>query len=280
MTEKVVILARGLGTRMRRQPEDVHLDGASERVADRGLKALIPMAGRPFLDYVVDPMLRAGLRRVCLVIAPGCGPLQHYARSLSERSGAEVCWAVQEEPLGTADAVLAARSFAGPDPFVVANSDNLYPRRALERLVAGRPDCCRVVGFDREALVTRGNIARDRVGTLSVLEADEEGNLLRIVEKPADPERHARRGRVWVGMNLYRFTPAIFDACESIEPDPERGELELTTAVQALLDAGRVPFELICSSDGVLDLTGRRDVVSARRALRGHRPDFPPPEKD
>ena len=58
--------------------------------------------------------------------------------------------------------------------------------------------------------------------------------LAAIVEKPERPEDYIRDGRLWVSMNLYRFTPHIFDACRRIKPDPVRGELELTAAVAIL----------------------------------------------
>ena len=54
-----------------------------------------------------------------------------------------------------------------------------------------------------------------------------DGELKEIVEKPPEPERYVRDGRLWVNMNLFRFTPEIFGSCRSIQPDPDRGELEL-----------------------------------------------------
>ena len=275
MVDKAVILARGLGTRMQKERDGVELDERSDRIARQGLKTLIPVGGRPFLDYIVDSLLEAGLHQVCLVIAPDCRPLQDYADRVSRASDAEMSWTVQKEALGTADAVLAAESFAGSDPFVLCNSDNLYPREALRTLSAAEKGCC-VAAFDSDSLVTQGNIARERVRDMAVVVADEDGNLLEIVEKPPEPEKYARDSQVWVNMNLYRFPPEIFDACRNIEPDPERGELELTSAVQLLRDRGAVPFRVVFSGDGVLDMTSRKDVDSGRRALEDRKPGFPP----
>jgi len=274
MVEKAVILARGLGTRMQKERDGIELDDESDRIARQGLKTLIPVGSRPFLDYIVDSLLQVGLREVCLVIAPDCQPLQDYAERVSKASHAEVSCTVQEEALGTADAVLAAESFARTDPFVLCNSDNLYPREALRTLAADEQAGCCVAAFDGETLVSEGNIAADRVRDMAVVVADDDGNLTNIVEKPPEPEKYARGGHVWVNMNLYRFTPHIFDACRSIDFDPERGELELTTAVQLLCDRQIVPFRVAFSRDGVLDMTSRKDVDAVREALEDRQPGF------
>ncbi len=196
-TERAVILAGGLGKRMRR-PSHTMLSGEAERLARRGLKALIPVGGRPFLDYLVGRMLAAGLHRLCLVVAPDGELLMDYARRTGELSGAELTWAVQAEPLGTADAVLAAEEFVGSEPFILANCDNLYPQDALRRLARTSDNSCCVVAFDREGLVRKGNFAAERVKTFATLLVTPDGQLEDIVEKPAEPERYVQDGRLWV----------------------------------------------------------------------------------
>lgn len=275
MVKKAVVLARGLGTRMQKEREGVELDDESDRIARQGLKTLIPVRGRPFLDFIIASLLTAGLRDICLVVAPDCETLKDYAEQVSSASDATVTWAVQEEALGTADAVLAAESFAGDDSFVLCNSDNLYPREALSMLAKATERGCCVAAFNRDSLVTQGNIARDRVRDMAVVVADDNGNLVKIIEKPPEPEEYARDGQVWVNMNLYRFSPDIFDACRTIDFDPRRGELELTSAVQLLCERGNVPFRVAFSDEGVLDMTSREDVPAVREALQDRQPGFP-----
>jgi hypothetical protein len=89
--------------------------------------------------------------------------------------------------------------------------------------------------------------------------------------KPAEPEKYAQNGRLWVSMNLYRFTPDIFGSCRRIRPDLRRGELELTSAVGDLVASGKTPFRVLFCKGGVLDLTSRADVAGAERALKGRR---------
>lgn len=274
MTGKAVILARGLGRRMQGAGGGVELGAERDRIAARGLKALMTLHGRPMLDYVVDGLLSAGVRRICLVVAPDADLMRENARRIAAATGRPVECAVQAEPRGTADAVLAAEDFAGDEPFIMCNGDNLYPRRAVAELVSRRDGDCWVAAFDRDELERYGNIAAGRIRELAVVTATPDGRLSGIVEKPPDPERYARDGKVWVNMNLYRFTPAVFGACRAIEPDPDRGELELTAAVARLIESGEGRFRVLPCRGGVLDLTSRADVLSAERALAGRRLSF------
>ena len=268
MSGRAVVLARGLGKRMRREGPAA-LDADKEAAASRGLKALMPLRGRPFIDYAADSLLRAGLRSICLVIAPDADALRDQARRISAATGAEVTWAVQQEPRGTADAVLAAEAFVAGEPFVLANGDDLYPQEALGEMAGKQGPDCWLAAFERDEMVRQGNVGPERVRDFAVVAAGPDGRLLNVVEKPTDPERYAQDGRVWVSMNLYRFTADVFDACRRVRPHPERGELELTAAVADLLERGRPRFRVAFCRGGVLDLTSRGDVLSAECALAG-----------
>ncbi|MCD6415955.1 MAG: nucleotidyltransferase family protein [Planctomycetes bacterium] len=269
MIRKAVVLARGLGTRMRRSEGGRELEPDKLLWAERGLKALIPIWGRPFLDYIVASLSQAGVRRVCLVVAPDADQMRDYARRVSRTAPCEVECAVQQSPRGTADAVLAAERFADAESFILTNSDNLFPVSALSALArrGGEGQCVGV--FPRRRLVREGNISEERVREFAVVSISGEGELLGIVEKPSDPDSFARRGEVFVSMNLYGFSPAIFDACRRVAPDPERGELELTSAVTDLIESGGASFDVVLCEGPVLDLTRRADVAAAERALQG-----------
>jgi len=271
VAEKAVILARGLGRRMQRERSGVELGPERERLAAQGLKALMPLAGRPFLDYVADSLLRAGLWSLCYVVAPEADMLREHARRVQEATGARIECAVQAEPRGTADAVLSAEGFVGNDAFILCNADNLYPDEALTALARLEDGSCWLAAFDRDEMVRHGNIARERVKDFAAVAATAQGDLAAIVEKPAEPEKYAQNGRLWVSMNLYRFTPDIFGSCRRIRPDLRRGELELTSAVGDLVASGKTPFRVLFCKGGVLDLTSRADVAGAERALKGRR---------
>jgi glucose-1-phosphate thymidylyltransferase len=261
---KAVILARGLGTRMRRAAEEAALDEAQARAADTGVKGMIPI-GRPFLDYVVSGLADAGFQDVCLVIGPEHQAIRdHYGREAA-LSRVRVMFAVQEKPLGTANAVAAAEAFAGADEFLVINSDNYYPVSVFEqvRRLAGPG----LAGFERAALSREGNIDDARVSRYAVLQVAASGALEDIIEKP-DPEAWARTGAgALISMNCWRFGPRIFDAIRQTGLSP-RGEYELADAVRAAMRLGE-RFQVVPVSAGVLDLSQRGDIPSVARRLAG-----------
>jgi glucose-1-phosphate thymidylyltransferase len=218
--------------------------------------------GRPFLDHVVSALADAGFADVCLVIGPEHDVIRDYYDALP-KTRVNVAYAVQEEPLGTANAVLAAEDFAGDDRVLVINSDNYYPAAAL-RLLADVPGSA-LVGFTREGLLTRSNIAPEKIAAFALATADADGNLAELVEKP-DAATALRLGPdAVVSMNCWLCGPAIFDAARAI-PRSARGEYEITDAVRAAIAAGD-PYALVVSEDGVLDMSARDDIASVAAAL-------------
>jgi glucose-1-phosphate thymidylyltransferase len=264
-TAKAVILARGLGTRMRREEAGAALDPDQARMAERGLKAMIPIR-RPFLDYVLSSLADAGSRDICLVIGPEHDVVRDYYERRVGLERIRLAFAIQEEPRGTADAVAAAATFAGDDHFLMLNSDNYYPVEACRALrVLGQPG---LVGFDRNALVREGHIDAERVRAYALLQVSRDGILERIVEKP-DLATFASFGAAApVSLNLWRFGPRIFQACAGIGPS-SRGELELSTAVQFAIDRLGERFRVVPFRGSVLDLSRRADVASVAKHLEG-----------
>lgn len=257
--EKAVIMARGLGTRMRQADSAAALDESQSAAADSGVKAMIPIGvGRPFLDYVLSALADAGYTRACLVIGPEHGNVREYFSVQSPPERIRVEFAVQEKPLGTADAAAAARQFAGSDRFLLLNSDNYYPARALESLAA--LDGAGVALFDRDRMVADSNIPEDRIRKFSIAEINEDGCLRRIHEKPSDETIRALGAPLWINMNCWLFSPAIFEACGGIDLS-ERGELELTAAVQYAIDILGERFTALRFQDAVLDLSSRSDIA-------------------
>jgi glucose-1-phosphate thymidylyltransferase len=257
--EKAVIMARGLGTRMRKADDSAALDVKQNAAADSGVKAMIPIgAGRPFIDYVLSALADAGYACACLVIGPEHESVREYFSVQSPPKRISVEFAVQEKPLGTADAVAASRQFAGRDRFLLLNSDNYYPMRALTALAGF--DGAGVALFDRDRMVADSNIPEARIRKFSVAEIDHDDNLRRIHEKPSDEILRAMGVPLWVNMNCWVFSPAIFEACGRIGLS-ERGELELTAAVQYAIDILGERFTALKLQDAVLDLSSRSDIA-------------------
>lgn len=260
--DKAVILARGLGTRMRRTDDEVSLTEAERAAAERGVKALIPI-GRPFLDYVLSALADAGYRRVCLVVSPDHEAIRSYYEQ-ARPTRFSLAFAVQAEPKGTADAVAAAEAFADGEPFLVVNSDNYYPVEALRGL--RQQEGCAVALFEREAMLSGSNIAPERVRSFAVAQLSDDGFLVRIQEKPDEATLAAMPPPHWLSMNCWRFTPAIFEACRKIPPSP-RNEYELPDAVQYVIDVLGQPFRAVTLRAPVLDLTSRKDIATIKPFL-------------
>ena len=247
------------------------LTGGQVRAADAGSKAMMPIAfGRPFLDWVLSALADAGVRDICLVIAPEHNEIRNYYSRLT-LTRVRVNFAIQLEARGTADAILAAEEFSGNDETVVLNSDNYYPAEALRALISlGAPS---LVAFERDALLAHSNIDADRIARYALLDIDERAVLRRIIEKP-DVATMAAWAGPFVSMNLWSFPASFRAACRAIKPSA-RGELELPAAVQYAIDEMGLEFRTAPMKGpgaGVLDLTSRADVQSIVERLSPRRP--------
>lgn len=261
---KAVILARGLGKRMRSPDTTAQLAADQMRAADAGMKAMIPI-GRPFLDYVLSALADAGFRQVCLVVGPEHTAIREYYQSISARR-IEISLAIQEEALGTANALLTTERFAGHEEFLVLNSDNYYPVEVFRALRAlGEPG---LPAFEREALVRQSEIPRERVLRYALLQISAAGYLEKIAEKPDEMPETASDGEVFISMNCWRFSGGIFRACEQAARSA-RGEYELPEAVQLGLSSLGLRFKAIPFHTGVLDLSQRCDIAQVAGRLAG-----------
>ncbi len=266
-TTKAVIMARGLGSRMRKATT-AGLTAEQISAADAGVKGMIPI-GRPFLDFIISALADAGITDVCLVIGPEHSRMREYYEREVQLTRVRVHFAIQEKPLGTADAVVTAESFAAGEHVLVLNSDNYYPVHTLRALrVLGAAG---VAAFEREALLGLSNIDADRIAKFSVVRIDGNGMLEEIIEKPDDATIASLGKEVFVGMNSWSLPPQIYDACRSITPSV-RGELELQDAVNHARDTMGVQCRVLKFHDGVLDLSSRGDIASVAERLRTTEP--------
>jgi glucose-1-phosphate thymidylyltransferase len=268
---RAVVLARGLGTRMRQADAGIDLTREQRQAADAGLKPLIPINGHPFLAFVLGAIADAGIREVALVVAPDHDLVRQYLAQSPPRR-VDVSLIVQPEARGTADAVLAVRGWVADDPFLVMNADNIYPSAALRDLTAldepGFP------AFDAEDLVATSNIPPERVRAFALVEIDADGYMASIVEKPSDvpPEgaNYPTDPPPVISMNLWRFDARMFDACRDV-PRSSRGEFELPEAVGLAVARG-MRIKAVPARGPVLDLSRRADAADVSRRLAGITP--------
>jgi glucose-1-phosphate thymidylyltransferase len=177
-----------------------------------------------------------------------------------------VHFAVQEEPLGTADAVLAAEAFTAGEPFLVLNSDNYYPVEAFAALRPLHEPALPALGS--EALLRDSLIPPERIARYALLDIGPDGYLRRIVEKPDPATFEAMGSATCVSMNCWLLTSAVFRACRDV-PRSSRGELELPLAVQYAIDTLGLRFRAIPIDAPVLDLSSRADIAGVARWLEG-----------
>lgn len=267
---KAVIMARGLGTRMRKADEAASgLSNDQQQAASAGVKALIPTgSGRPFLDYVLTCLADAGFESVCLVIGPEHQQLREYYSITVRPKRLKIDFAIQPEALGTANAIAAAQTFAGEDDFLALNSDNYYPMEAL--LAAQAFDGMGLVGFDEDALLAGSNIPPERLRGFAAVQIDSSGCLLQIIEKPSEDVLAQLPRPLIISMNCWRFGPRIFEACRSIPVSP-RGEFEITDAVRYCMTSLNCRFKVATVHAPVLDLSYQTDIYPVTQMLASRR---------
>jgi len=233
---KGLILSGGKGTRLR-------------PITHTSAKQLVPVANKPVLFYGLEAMAQAGIRSVGIIIAPETGEEIRVAVGDGSQFGLEVEFIVQDEPLGLAHAVLTARDFLGASPFVMYLGDNLLQGGIVELVEAFRANA-------PDALILLTPVPDAENYGVAELDGD---RVVRLVEKPPKPATDLAL------VGVYMFTPAIHAAAEAIEPSA-RGELEITDAIQHLLDRGmRVEPHVV---RGWWKDTGRlADMLEANRLI-------------
>src|SRR5215467_7055100 len=206
---KALVLAGGAGTRLR-------------PITHTSAKQLLPVANKPVLFYGLEAIRDAAITDVGIVVGD-TGPAIHAAVGDGSGFDLKVTYIRQDAPRGLAHAVLIARDYLGDDPFVMYLGDNFIVggiAALVDEFTSARPDA--------QIMLTRVSDPRQ----FGVAELGGAGEVIALEEKPKQPKSDLAL------VGVYIFTPAVHEAVRHLKPS-WRGELEITEAIQWLLDNDR-----------------------------------------
>jgi glucose-1-phosphate thymidylyltransferase len=232
---KGLILSGGKGTRLR-------------PLTYTSAKQLVPVANKPVLFYGIEAIAAAGIREIGIVV----GDTQAEIRAAvgdGSRWGVRVEYIEQDAPRGLAHAVKISQPFIGDDAFVMYLGDNLL-NKGITHFVEK---------FDREKPAAQILLARVPDPQMFGVAQLQNGRVVRLVEKPKEPIGDLAL------VGVYMFGPQVFESVNRIKPS-FRNELEITDAIQDLIDRGLVVHPHIV--DGWWKDTGKlEDMLEANRLI-------------
>jgi glucose-1-phosphate thymidylyltransferase len=232
---KGLVLSGGAGTRLR-------------PITHTSAKQLVPVANKPVLFYGLEALRAAGVTDIGIVVGDTQAEIE-AAVGDGSALGIRVTYIRQQAPLGLAHAVLTAEEFLDGAPFVMYLGDNLL-RDGITELVD------RFRAGDSDAMILLQRVPDPESYGVAELE---DGRVVRLVEKPPEPKSDLAL------VGVYMFSPSIMESAKAISPSA-RGELEITDAIQHLIDRGLVvdPHEVT----GWWKDTGRlEDMLEANRLI-------------
>ena len=206
---KALVLAGGAGTRLR-------------PITHTSAKQLVPVANKPVLFYGLEAIRDAGVTDVGIIVGETQAEIE-AAVGDGAALGISVTYIRQEAPLGLAHCVLIAREFLGEDEFVMYLGDNFLIGGITALVEEFRAGSC-----DAQILLTKV----DNPSQFGVAELGSDGQVVSLVEKPTNPTSDLAL------VGVYMFRDGIHEAVRAIKPS-ERSELEITDALQWLIDSGR-----------------------------------------
>jgi glucose-1-phosphate thymidylyltransferase len=205
---KALVLSGGAGTRLR-------------PITHTSAKQLLPVANKPVLFYGLESIRDAGITEVGIVLGDTAEAIK-AAVGDGSAFGLSTTYIRQKAPLGLAHAVLVSRDFLGDDDFVMYLGDNFIVggiTPLVEEFRSKRPDA--------QIMLTPVTDPRE----FGVAELDDTGQVVGLEEKPRQPKSNLAL------VGVYIFSPSVHEAVRTLKPS-WRGELEITEAIQRLIDHG------------------------------------------
>lgn len=238
---KAIIMVAGWGTRMLPITKSIE-------------KCMLPVGKRPVIDYVVQDLMKAGINDLYFVVGEQSTQLQSYYRSnialndylkkmgkvdmlplVAPLRGAEIHFITQPSTggYGTSIPVGLCSEFIGRDESAVVVSGDQFFLRSDDGSNAA--DLVKLVEDGGLSAGLLGNpIPWRDVSKFGVIEKDDEGNFVRIVEKPAAGEAPSNLNN----SSMYVFDKKIFELARTLPANPTRGEFEITDAIGTYVSEG------------------------------------------
>lgn len=208
---KALILSGGKGTRLR-------------PLTYTGAKQLVPVANKPILWYGINAIVQAGITDIGIIISPETGEEIKELTGNGEQFGAKITYLLQDSPLGLAHAVKVAKPFLGNSPFLMYLGDNLIESPLDSFLLDFQQN-------NLDSLILLRTVSNP--SAFGVALVDDQGKVIQLVEKPQHPPSNLAL------VGIYFFAPTIHEMIANLHPSP-RGELEITDAIQLLIDHHKV----------------------------------------
>ncbi len=283
MKKKILILAGGVASRMKKDAENINVDKQLIEQADTLTKGMISVgkAGKSLMDYQLFNSHLAGFKEILMLLHPEDAFTQEYYEQQMKNDatwGLNIQFSRQHispyrvKPAGTADAVLQALNQHKnwqTGKIIIMNSDNLYSSRALE-LLWNAPSDNALISYDRDSL----EFPEERIKAFAVIRSDKQGYLQEIIEKPDDEiidQLLQQSGRIGVSMNAFVIlAEQLIPYLEQASFHPVRNEKELPATISMMVADFPNSFYVIPLAENVPDLTSKNDLAIVQNYLQEH----------